>query len=119
MRRGTARGAATIRQRPGVRNESFSPGVGGHPYTPTVAQVTADPLIGRLVDGRYQIVARVARGGMATVYRAHDSRLNREIALKVMHPHLADGEQAASFRERFEREARSAAGLQHHGVVAV
>jgi serine/threonine-protein kinase len=84
-----------------------------------VAQVTADSLIGRLVDGRYQIVARVARGGMATVYRAHDNRLNREIALKVMHPHLAEGEQAASFRERFEREARSAAGLQHHGVVAV
>lgn len=86
---------------------------------PSVAQVTADPLIGRLVDGRYEIVARVARGGMATVYRAHDRRLNREIALKVMHPHLADGEQAASFRQRFEREARSAAGLQHHGVVAV
>ncbi len=84
-----------------------------------MAQVTADPLIGRLVDGRYEIVARVARGGMATVYRAHDRRLNREIALKVMHPHLAEGEQAASFRERFEREARSAAGLQHHGVVAV
>ncbi|MFC8801533.1 Stk1 family PASTA domain-containing Ser/Thr kinase [Promicromonospora sp. NPDC057138] len=84
-----------------------------------MAQVTADSLIGRLVDGRYQIVARVARGGMATVYRAHDTRLNREIALKVMHPHLAEGEQAASFRQRFEREARSAAGLQHHGVVAV
>ncbi|WP_454858010.1 Stk1 family PASTA domain-containing Ser/Thr kinase [Promicromonospora soli] len=81
--------------------------------------MTADSLIGRLVDGRYQIVARVARGGMATVYRAHDTRLNREIALKVMHPHLADGDQAASFRQRFEREARSAAGLQHHGVVAV
>ncbi|MGW2094854.1 Stk1 family PASTA domain-containing Ser/Thr kinase [Promicromonospora sukumoe] len=84
-----------------------------------MAQVTADPLIGRLVDGRYEIVARVARGGMATVYRARDTRLNREIALKVMHPHLAEGEQAASFRQRFEREARSAAGLQHHGVVAV
>lgn len=84
-----------------------------------MAQVTADSLIGRLVDGRYRIVARVARGGMATVYRAQDTRLNREIALKVMHPHLADGDQAASFRERFEREARSAAGLQHHGVVAV
>lgn len=84
-----------------------------------MAQVTADSLIGRLVDGRYRIVARVARGGMATVYRAHDTRLNREIALKVMHPHLADGDQAASFRQRFEREARSAAGLQHHGVVAV
>ncbi|MDR7384930.1 Stk1 family PASTA domain-containing Ser/Thr kinase [Promicromonospora iranensis] len=84
-----------------------------------MAQVTVDPLIGRLVDGRYEIVARVARGGMATVYRAHDGRLNREIALKVMHPHLAEGEQAASFRQRFEREARSAAGLQHHGVVAV
>lgn len=86
---------------------------------PPVAQVTADSLIGRLVDGRYRIVARVARGGMATVYRAHDTRLNREIALKVMHPHLAEGDQAASFLQRFEREARSAAGLQHHGVVAV
>ena len=84
-----------------------------------MAQVTVDPLIGRLVDGRYEIVARVARGGMATVYRAHDTRLNREIALKVMHPHLADGEQAESFRQRFQREARAAAGLQHHGVVAV
>ncbi|MFI6425210.1 Stk1 family PASTA domain-containing Ser/Thr kinase [Promicromonospora sp. NPDC050880] len=84
-----------------------------------MAQVTADSLIGRLVDGRYRIVARVARGGMATVYRAHDTRLNREIALKVMHPHLAEGDQAASFLQRFEREARSAAGLQHHGVVAV
>ncbi|WP_369374234.1 Stk1 family PASTA domain-containing Ser/Thr kinase [Promicromonospora sp. Populi] len=84
-----------------------------------MAQVTTDALIGRLVDGRYQIVARVARGGMATVYRAQDTRLNREIALKVMHPHLAEGEQAESFRQRFEREARSAAGLHHHGVVAV
>ncbi|HEV6953482.1 MAG TPA: Stk1 family PASTA domain-containing Ser/Thr kinase [Promicromonospora sp.] len=84
-----------------------------------MAQVTADSLIGRLVDGRYRIVARVARGGMATVYRAHDTRLDREIALKVMHPHLAEGDQAASFLQRFEREARSAAGLQHHGVVAV
>ena len=44
----------------------------------------ADPLIGRLVDGRYRVRARIARGGMATVYVATDLRLERRIALKVM-----------------------------------
>src|SRR5918911_991983 len=75
-----------------------------------------DPLIGRLVDGRYAVEARIARGGMATVYLALDRRLEREVALKVMHPHLADDPQ---FTARFIREARAAARLPHPGVVAV
>ncbi len=75
-----------------------------------------DPMIGRLVDGRYAVEARVARGGMATVYLALDRRLDREIALKVMHGHLADDPQ---FTARFIREARAAARLSHPGVVAV
>ncbi|MFC7430090.1 MULTISPECIES: Stk1 family PASTA domain-containing Ser/Thr kinase [unclassified Agrococcus] len=75
-----------------------------------------DPLIGRLVDGRYQIVDRIARGGMATVYVATDLRLDRRIAIKVMHPHLADDDQ---FRERFIQEARQAARLAHPNVVNV
>jgi serine/threonine-protein kinase len=75
-----------------------------------------DPLVGRVVDGRYAVTARIARGGMATVYLALDRRLDREVALKVMHGHLADDPQ---FTARFIREARSAARLSHPGVVAV
>jgi serine/threonine protein kinase/beta-lactam-binding protein with PASTA domain len=81
--------------------------------------VTTDPLLGRLVDGRYEIVSRIARGGMATVYLATDRRLERDVAVKIMHPHLADGVDGASFVSRFRREARAAARLTHPGVVAV
>lgn len=76
----------------------------------------SDPLVGRSVDGRYVVRSRIARGGMATVYLATDTRLERDVALKVMHPHLADDEQ---FVARFHREAKSAARLSHPGVVAV
>jgi eukaryotic-like serine/threonine-protein kinase len=75
-----------------------------------------DPLVGRVLDGRYHVVSRLARGGMATVYEAVDSRLDRTIALKVMHPGLAEDEE---FVSRFIREAKSAARLSHPNVVAV
>lgn len=75
-----------------------------------------DPLIGRVLDGRYEVGAKVARGGMATVYQARDLRLDRIVAVKVMHSGLADDPE---FVSRFEREARSAARLSHHNVVAV
>ncbi len=77
---------------------------------------TADPMIGRLIDGRYQVRSRIARGGMATVYLATDLRLERRVAIKVMHGHLADDSQ---FKERFIQEARSAARLAHPNVVNV
>ena len=76
----------------------------------------ADPLTGRLLDGRYAVTARIARGGMATVYRATDTRLDREVALKVMHADLARDE---DFVRRFIGEARSVARLSHQNVVAV
>lgn len=75
-----------------------------------------DPLIGLLLDGRYRIESRLAQGGMATVYVARDERLDRPVALKVMHPHLA---QSTDFVERFRREARAAARIVHPGVVSV
>ncbi|MFD6425524.1 Stk1 family PASTA domain-containing Ser/Thr kinase [Streptomyces sp. NPDC060198] len=75
-----------------------------------------DPLLGRLLDGRYRVEARIAVGGMATVYRAVDIRLDRVLALKVMHPALAAD---ASFVERFIREAKSVARLAHPNVVSV
>ncbi|MDY7527534.1 MULTISPECIES: Stk1 family PASTA domain-containing Ser/Thr kinase [unclassified Cryobacterium] len=76
----------------------------------------ADPMIGRLIDGRYQVRSRIARGGMATVYLATDLRLERRVALKVMHGHLADDN---AFKARFVQEARSAARLAHPNVVNV
>ncbi|OIK29334.1 Stk1 family PASTA domain-containing Ser/Thr kinase [Streptomyces malaysiense] len=75
-----------------------------------------DALVGHVIDGRYRVDARIAAGGMATVYRALDMRLDRVLALKVMHPALAaDG----AFVERFIREAKSAARLDHPNVVQV
>ncbi|MEU6146659.1 Stk1 family PASTA domain-containing Ser/Thr kinase [Streptomyces sp. NPDC047081] len=75
-----------------------------------------DPLVGQVLDGRYRVDARIAVGGMATVYRALDTRLDRVLALKVMHPALAsDG----TFVERFIREAKSVARLAHPNVVQV
>ncbi|MFE3636904.1 Stk1 family PASTA domain-containing Ser/Thr kinase [Streptomyces sp. NPDC059168] len=75
-----------------------------------------DPLVGQVLDGRYRVDARIAVGGMATVYRALDTRLDRVLALKVMHPALAaDG----SFVDRFIREAKSVARLAHPNVVQV
>lgn len=77
---------------------------------------TADPLVGRLLDGRYRIEGRIARGGMATVYLALDVRLDRTVALKVMHRSLAED---PAFVRRFIGEAKSVASLSHPNVVAV
>jgi len=73
-------------------------------------------MIGRLIDGRYQVRSRIARGGMATVYLATDLRLERRVAIKIMHGHLADD---STFKSRFVQEARSAARLAHPNVVNV
>ena len=75
-----------------------------------------DRLVGRVLDRRYRLLARIARGGMASVYEAHDERLDRIVAVKVMHAGLGDD---AEFAARFVREARAAAGLSHPNVVAV
>lgn len=84
-----------------------------------MSDTLTDPLIGRLVDGRYKVRERVAAGGMATVYVAFDTRLERDIALKVMHPHLAADGTESEFVARFRREAKAAARLTHPGMVRV
>src|SRR6059036_2926547 len=76
----------------------------------------ADSLIGALVDGRYRVRSRVARGGMATVYTAADERLERTVALKIIHPSQANN---VHFVERFTDEAKTIARLTHPNVVAV
>jgi serine/threonine protein kinase/beta-lactam-binding protein with PASTA domain len=79
--------------------------------------VTGDEaLVGLVLNERYLIGDRIARGGMASVFKATDERLDREVAIKVMHHGLGDDEQ---FTQRFVREAKSAAKLNHRNVVSV
>ncbi|HNO38897.1 MAG TPA: serine/threonine protein kinase, partial [Marmoricola sp.] len=73
----------------------------------------ADELVGRILDGRYRIGPSIARGGMATVYEATDLRLDRTVAIKVMHAAYTNEE---DFIRRFQREARSAARLSQDNV---
>ncbi len=73
-------------------------------------------LVGALLEGRYRVGPVLARGGMSTVYRGTDTRLQRPVAIKVMAPRFAAD---PVFLQRFEREARAAAGLHHPGIVAV
>nr|WP_243742504.1 Stk1 family PASTA domain-containing Ser/Thr kinase [Actinorugispora endophytica] len=77
---------------------------------------TADALVGTTLAGRYQVESRVAGGGMATVFVAHDLRLDRRVALKVMHPSLA---RDPEFVQRFINEAHAVAKLSHPNVVQV
>ncbi|WP_182887850.1 Stk1 family PASTA domain-containing Ser/Thr kinase [Microbispora sp. H10885] len=75
-----------------------------------------DPLVGQLLDGRYRVESRIARGGMASVYLALDVRLDRTVAVKVMHRSLAEDPQ---FVQRFIGEAKSVASLSHPNIVQV
>ncbi|MGV0992478.1 MAG: protein kinase domain-containing protein [Mycobacterium sp.] len=78
--------------------------------------VTSDPLVGALLDGRYRVDTPIATGGMSTVYRGLDVRLDRPVALKVMDARYAGDRQ---FLARFHREARAVAGLKDPGLVAI
>ena len=80
-----------------------------------MADTTADPHLGSVVAG-YRIEERIGRGGMGLVYRAEHINLRRRAAIKIIAPELAD---ASGFRERFNREARIAAALQHPNIVTV
>lgn len=79
-------------------------------------EYVSDRLVGTLVDNRYAVQSKLARGGMSTVYLATDLRLERDVALKVLHPHLASDD---TFLGRLGREAKAAARLSHSHVVGV
>ena len=80
-----------------------------------VIEDTRVGLIGKTI-GRYRVTAELGRGGMATVYRAHDPQLGRDVAIKVMHGAFAG---RAELEARFRREARAVAGIKHDGIVNV
>ena len=75
-----------------------------------------DPMVGRTIAERYRVDDLIARGGMTRVYRAHDGRLERDVAIKVLSPPYADDPE---FTERFLQEARAAASLSHPSLVHV
>ena len=99
-------------------------GQGGTDAAPIAKQVmesllsddAGDVTTGTIVDGRYEVKARLGSGGMADVYRAQDLQLGREVALKLLYRRFAEDR---VFVERFRREASAAAGLQHPNVVSV
>ena len=73
-------------------------------------------LAGELIDGRYHLEKLLAAGGMASIYVAMDTRLDRKVAVKIMHPHLAQNEE---FVSRFIREAKATAALSHPNIVGI
>jgi serine/threonine-protein kinase len=81
-----------------------------------VDTAVTDPVVGLVLEGRYRLEERLARGGMSTVYGATDLRLGRTVAVKVMADHLVHD---PTFVDRFTREARAAAMLSHPNVVSV
>src|SRR5216110_1308539 len=82
---------------------------------PTAAH-QADPLVGKLISGRYRLVARLGEGGMGSVYRAEHILMKKVVALKLLHAELGNVEEAA---RRFEREAQSVSRLNHPNIIAV
>lgn len=70
----------------------------------------------RFGNGKYEVIERLGRGGMAEVYRAHQGSLGRDVAIKVLHPFLADDPE---FKTRFQKEARNIARLRHPNIVQV
>jgi tRNA A-37 threonylcarbamoyl transferase component Bud32 len=91
------------------RGSSTSAGRSETPATPAEDEP-------RRILGRYRMEKRIASGGMAEVWRAHDEILGRPVAVKLLHQHLLLD---AATRQRFEREARAAAGLSHPGIVGI
>lgn len=109
-------------------DDGAPPGAHGAAAGAAAAATTLSPHVGETLPGashvpgsgrmagRYQILERLGRGGMATVYRAHDPTIGRDVAIKFLHASLCED---AGYRARFLREARAAGGLQHPNIVVV
>jgi tRNA A-37 threonylcarbamoyl transferase component Bud32 len=100
------------------------PGSQTHPYyehqhsasLPTIRLVNPDPLIGHVIEGKYELTARLGEGGMSVVYRARRIHIGDEVAVKIMQRKFVSDEAALT---RFRREARAAAMLHHPNVITI
>ena len=75
-----------------------------------------EEMLGRLINGRYRLIAPLGEGGMATLWRAVDEQLDREVAVKLLRPQYSTD---PGFARRFKQEARSAGSLAHPNIVSV
>ena len=97
---------------------------GAHPYyennyyssLPTVRLVNPDPLIGHVIDGKYELMAKLGQGGMSVVYRARRVHIGDDVAVKILTGKFVKDDAALS---RFRREARAAAMLRHPNVITI
>src|SRR5687768_14831067 len=94
-----------------------SHGVANRPGLP--AQADRDPMIGRIIDGRYRILSLIATGGMGRVYKAEQSSLSRTVAIKVLSLSSATSEQDPHFKERFALEAATVSRLSNPNTVTI
>jgi eukaryotic-like serine/threonine-protein kinase len=101
-----SRETSNVSDRPTVMVNAFA----------TADSSAADPMVGRVLDGKYKILARLGEGGMGAVYRARRVHIGDEVAVKVLHANFVKDTAAL---ERFRREARAAAMLKHPNVVAI
>ncbi|WP_399928444.1 protein kinase [Streptomyces kanamyceticus] len=110
-------GQSGVPGQPGVAGQ---PGIPGQPNPYAQPHPAPDPGAGRLIAGRYRLLAKLGHGGMGTVWRAKDETVDREVAVKEprLPDHLPERERANAF-ERMRREARAAARLDHPAVVNV
>ena len=100
------------------------PGPGAHPYyennyyasLPTIRLNNPDPLIGHVIDGKYELVARLGEGGMSVVYRARRAHIGDDVAVKILTGKFVKDDAALA---RFRREARAAAMLRHPNVITI
>src|SRR5262249_7078455 len=86
------------------------------PPLPPLPTGASDALLGRTIEGKYRIDAKIGAGGMGAVYRAHRMLIGDEVAVKILHPQHVSEPQAT---ERFRREAQAAARLKHPNAVSI
>ena len=109
---------ADSRQVSAANARTDPPPSGGAPTSTSSAKGDADPLIGRVINGRFKIVSVIARGGMGKVYKAEQAPLGRLCALKVLSPKY-EGDRDPEFHKRFFLEASTAAKLSHANTVTI
>jgi tRNA A-37 threonylcarbamoyl transferase component Bud32 len=104
---------------PSATDQAGKPPVGISAVRQGVAEIRPMPLedmVGKVLDDRYQVLERVASGGMSVIYKARHALLDRMVAIKVMHPHLVSNMRNV---RRFSQEAKTACGLTHPNIVTV
>jgi eukaryotic-like serine/threonine-protein kinase len=101
---------------PSFSNASKTPNGGAMWSSGDVAHPSGSVWVGRVLGNRWQVGDRIGAGGMATVHAGNDQRLGRAVAVKILHPHVAESPEA---RERLAREARAIAQLKHENVIEV